>query len=406
MAFKRAALIATLLVAASATPLIVRQDASGSASGSGSDDTYELPNYVYDDGTLDITSLYEAAVIVPDNVPPPVITTEIIPIDPAAVMADVVDQAASQTDNSTTSSGSGSISKRATTQITPKWAGYSVCGTQLPTSGPLPAVDTPAGFSSDQNLYNIAMNAKTPAGFSRVFAGQTAVFQTYGTNAYLGNKRLETYNPQICADMCTSGQVKNCQSFDIYFERNPSIDLGKADLSKCNNPPSINRIGCQFFGIPPTLAGATSDGQIRGNYFRTAKAGSNAYTLPIDLKLINGTKPPQVFPNGKIDNQKGHGFLLAVTLFTVNPTPDPTFCYALAARRYGTKWQSFLTWSSLRNGVYVGQGCLIYKKAGYTSADANDGFQHGSSKKGEGDVRYTSAPALYYERDDSAKYKS
>ncbi|KAK0544091.1 hypothetical protein OC846_006016 [Tilletia horrida] len=382
MVFKRAALLASLLVAASATPLLVREEPVTS------------PNFVNQDGTIDLSSLFAAAAIKPDNVPPAIVSTHLVETNSAAIVADVAGQAAGQTDASSSDS-SDIYSKR---DVAPTWAGYATCGTQLATTGPLiNSPDTVAAFQADSGLNSTAMSANTPASFTLVYAGKNAVFQTPTANTYLGNLRLDGYDPQTCADQCVN-KVKNCQSFNIYYERNPSISMTGVDLSKCNNPPSITRIGCQFFGVPITPAGATSIGQFRGNYFKTAKAGSNAYSLPIPLTQIPGTKGPVLFPNGKIDNQLVAGLIAATTLLTVNPSPDPTYCYNLATQSYSSTWKSFLSYSLLRQGVYAGQGCLIYTAAGFNSSQANDKGQYGAVNQNEQDVYYTTSPAVYYER--------
>lgn len=53
-----------------------------------------------------------------------------------------------------------------------------------------------------------------------------------------------------------------------------------------------------------------------------------------------------------------------------------------------------------KNGVYVGQGCIVLKEAGFTSADARDAGQFGgkSSTYDETGVWFSSQPAYYYEK--------
>ncbi|KAK0557138.1 hypothetical protein OC844_005658 [Tilletia horrida] len=388
-----------MALAVSAVPFESRQDASSSSSGSagsGSSDA-SIP-FINDDGSIDISSLAAAAAIQPTIVPPPQIKTDIVDIDPDVVAAAVSDQADDQTAESPTVDASDASYKRdLVKRVNPTWQGYSVCGTQLPTSGPLVNnPDTPDAFRADQTLYGISKAAKTPYGFNRNYAGLTAVYETKQANAYLGNLRLQTYDPSICANSCQQ-DITGCQGFNIYFERTPSINMLGVDLTKCNNPPSITRIGCQFWGTALSIEGATNAGQLRGNYFKTARAGSNAYSIPFSPGPLDGATGPTPLP-GKISNKLAVGNLAGVVMFTQNPYADAQFCIDLANKSWGKSWRSFITWQSFRAGVYVGQGCIVYTKAGWTAADATDVGQYGAADKGEKNIYYSSAPTYYYER--------
>lgn len=54
---------------------------------------------------------------------------------------------------------------------------------------------------------------------------------------YLGYTTLTSYNTTQCAAAC--GKTNLCQSFNIYFERDPSVDPND---SSCYNPPSTTQI--------------------------------------------------------------------------------------------------------------------------------------------------------------------
>lgn len=54
---------------------------------------------------------------------------------------------------------------------------------------------------------------------------------------YLGYTTLKSYDTQQCANAC--GNTKLCQSFNIFFERDPSVDPND---SSCYNATSTTQI--------------------------------------------------------------------------------------------------------------------------------------------------------------------
>lgn len=66
----------------------------------------------------------------------------------------------------------------------------------------------------------------------------------------MGFTTLQTYDVQGCANQCSA--INGCASFNIYFERDPTVDPGQ----NCPNPPSTTTIKCVFWGGPVNAGNA------------------------------------------------------------------------------------------------------------------------------------------------------
>ena len=381
--------IALLLVAAGtivAAPQPQRRQVGHTAS------TYSIVSdsvaqYTAADGTLDIPALFaDSAVDTPIQAPPQAAATSVAV--PTASLASEIAQASRRA--VTTDEG---ILRRATS---PTWQGYPTCGPQLTGQSIYNPVVSPddsvSSFQSSSYLKQIAVTSDNPSGWTKVYQGLNGVAQATAASIFLGSKTLTSYDPQSCADMCT--KTKGCQSFNIYFERDPSIKMDGVDLTKCNNPPSVTTVGCQVYGAPITAKMATSTGQVRGNYFRTAKAGSNGYILalltPPSIDGYTGT----TFPNGVVDNKIGHPALISV--FNANSDAAasgfmPSLCASACTKKaacvsaqsraqascltsFSDSFQlqaGFDSAPQYADGQFQGTLCLLYSKV-FTSADAND----------------------------------
>lgn len=115
-------------------------------------------------------------------------------------------------------------------------ANSCVGGTAQPTgSGALTTPDTPDAFLANPAYSDAATGATTPAGYKLMFQnlnGSTSLYY------YMGYNTLASYDTGKCASMCNS--ISLCQSFNIYFERDPSVDPGSG--TGCSNPPSTTVI--------------------------------------------------------------------------------------------------------------------------------------------------------------------
>lgn len=129
--------------------------------------------------------------------------------------------------------------------------------------------DTDTAFLSDDYYSNAAKNAATPLGFNQIFTNTQASPNAPG---YAGFTLLDTYDVQKCADKCNA--ISGCTSFNIYFERDPSVD---PNSPTCSNPPSVTNIKCVWWTSVITPDQNVNNGQYRGQ-FHVVIAGSNGYT--------------------------------------------------------------------------------------------------------------------------------
>lgn len=108
-------------------------------------------------------------------------------------------------------------------------------------------------------------------------------------DSYLGFSLLKTYDVAGCAAKCNA--VNGCNSFNIYFERDPSKNPNDAS---CANPSSVVQIKCVTWGSAVTADNANNYGQWRGQ-FQVLVAGSNGYIkTAYATALANGFDPNNV----------------------------------------------------------------------------------------------------------------
>ncbi|MCJ1388116.1 hypothetical protein MMC18_000961 [Xylographa bjoerkii] len=138
-------------------------------------------------------------------------------------------------------------------------------------SGPVPSPDTASAFLADPDLQAMATNAATPYGYAQVFANLPASLSAAN---YMGLYTLTSYDPSQCQSRCD--QVTGCLAFNIYIERDPSVDPNAA---ACPNPPSYSNYKCTLWGAPVSAAEATNAGQYRDS-FQVVITASNGPSLP------------------------------------------------------------------------------------------------------------------------------
>jgi hypothetical protein len=90
--------------------------------------------------------------------------------------------------------------------------------------------DTAAAFSADTWYSAQAIAAQVPTGFVQTFSALTA---SNSADQYAGFTLMNSYDPSACAQQCSS--MSGCNSFNIYFERDPQYD---PSVAGCSNPPS------------------------------------------------------------------------------------------------------------------------------------------------------------------------
>jgi hypothetical protein len=98
----------------------------------------------------------------------------------------------------------------------------------------------------------------TPAGYTLAFQDLQASSQI---RRYLGYVNLDSYDVDECAAYCN--RKDNCVAFNIYYERDPTVDPNEA---LCPNPPSLTNIKCVRWGLPVSEDTAKNIGQRRGKY--------------------------------------------------------------------------------------------------------------------------------------------
>lgn len=128
------------------------------------------------------------------------------------------------------------------------------------------------------------MAAITPQGYVNTFKDLNA---STSANSYLTYETLTSYNVSGCAAFCDN--VDLCTAFNIYIERDPSLNPTSGDASNgtyCPNPASITNYKCSLWGSSIDASSATNYGTT-WDEFQVVIAGSNGYDK------INTTPPTQ-----------------------------------------------------------------------------------------------------------------
>lgn len=130
--------------------------------------------------------------------------------------------------------------------------------------------DSPESFLNWQPFKDKAIDAATPAkvpqGYSLAFSNLQASSQT---TSYLGVKTISQYDPIACASICD--QHPECIAFNLYFERDPSLDPNK---ETCPDPDSLTNIKCVRWGVHIDETTAKNTGERRGKHATYPRAHS------------------------------------------------------------------------------------------------------------------------------------
>ncbi|CZT20094.1 uncharacterized protein RCC_05951 [Ramularia collo-cygni] len=178
------------------------------------------------------------------------------------------------------------------------------CNAQPMGAGPAVQPDTAEAFTSFPGFSAAANAAQTPSGYKQVFKNLNAAYSGY---SYITYTNLNSYDPKACADACDA--YKGCSSFNVYFERDPTLAPGP----NCPNPPSTTNIRCALWGSAIDADGATNNGEYREK-FHVVITGSNGYTKPGAPIDVPPYYPPEKCPNGAIGD-KGKPWFLADHFF-------------------------------------------------------------------------------------------
>ncbi|KAG9943102.1 glycoside hydrolase, partial [Aureobasidium melanogenum] len=267
---------------------------------------------------------------------------------------------------------STALDKRAASTCVPQPTGISY------NSSP----DTASAFLADGYYSSVASAAPTPAGYINTFTNLQASNNAYG---YMGYQLLRTYDTQLCSQKCD--KINGCLSFNIYYERDPSVDPNDAS---CASPSSVVQIKCVFWGGPVLKSNALNAGQWRSE-FQVVIAGSNGYVNKTISPAAGYDEPVDLGDatiNAPLDCS-GHDTFMQSKFFTSGPY-DANLCasacsaqsaYNLAhppADGQPKTCQFFTTYLLYRNGIALGQTCSLYTMAWNTTYNTNKGYFYGN----------------------------
>ncbi|TDZ30003.1 hypothetical protein C8035_v003473 [Colletotrichum spinosum] len=240
-------------------------------------------------------------------------------------------------------------------------------------SGPTPTPDTDTAFLADPYFPNAALAASTPSGWFQTFQNLQGATSTA---SYITYKTYAAYNPSQCAADCTA--LTGCASFNIFFERSPSID----PADSCPTPSSTTVIKCSFWGVTIGPSTATNVGQNR-NKFHVVIAGSNGYQLQAPVYDVAGYNA--TFTNAATINAPTECNSYITYKAHVNQPYDPALCAAdCAAQRLettpfnGLTCRYFTTYTLVKNGIAQAQICALYSRSWDKSYATNTGYTSGS----------------------------
>ncbi|KAF2119872.1 hypothetical protein BDV96DRAFT_312591 [Lophiotrema nucula] len=199
--------------------------------------------------------------------------------------------------------------------------GLGDCSVMPVGEAPLPDVDTPTAFVTNDDYHEFANEAQTPEGYDLVFRNHNA---TVESPSYLGLWTIFDYDPDVCAEVCY--KQPTCKSFNLYISRDPSRDPGP----RCPNPPAVANFNCALYSEPFNATMVTNLGQKRppidpnGNDFLVKLKASNGYVQNGEAydhyyPLI-GYDGPQTLPGAvnASDVDQGEGQFIN----TLGPYPD------------------------------------------------------------------------------------
>lgn len=243
--------------------------------------------------------------------------------------------------------------------------------------------DTPTGFLADTTYSSASTNAVAPNGYSAApnFVNLQGSLSQIG---YLGLYTLTSYDPNLCKAKCEAN--KFCMGFDIYFERDPSLD---PNAQSCPNPASITNVKCTLYGYPVSGASATNKGQYRDS-FQVVITGSNGYNKFLTPAPQTNFTGPVALPaaiNAPLYN--GKDTYVGMKIFTSGPY-DPSLCAAAcqAQTAYDKATAAsdgsympcnfFNSYILSKNTVPQGTYCSFYSRVWDSSYATNTGQNRGS----------------------------
>lgn len=243
------------------------------------------------------------------------------------------------------------------------------CAIQPDGYGPKVTPDTVSAFMAYPEFHQNALTAPTPFNYTRVFQDLNA---STSANSYLGFYTLDSYNTTECAAHCDSTNL--CTSFNIYIERDPSLNptINTTDSTQnCPNPSSITNYKCSLWGSNIDNTSATNAGGWRDD-FQVVIVASNGYDKTNNT--VPATVPNYTAPTNCSSSaiSAGGSYWLGSSFF---PGPfDPSVCGIYAqvqtaknkqiAQQNGatsyTPCNMFNAYAVHKNGVPQGTYCSLF----------------------------------------------
>ncbi|KAI4120592.1 MAG: hypothetical protein LQ341_007525 [Variospora aurantia] len=261
------------------------------------------------------------------------------------------------------------------------------CRPLPPGSGPVSSPDTPEAFSANPAYSSLALNATTPDGYSSVMKNLDA---SLAATNYLSNSVLTSYDTLACASLCN--RVVECQAFNLYIERNPTLD---PNTVICPNPPSTTNFKCTLWGSIVSAAQATNRGYMSAS-FSVVIAGSNAYNKAAPPPSVPCYAGPTAF-GGAIQapkNALGQDTFLGNRFYaySADQAYNTSICAAYCSEvtgynsRHPAPDRSYKTcaffnpYSLTKNGVPSGFHCALFTDVWDASYGTNYGYTTGSDR--------------------------
>ena len=205
----------------------------------------------------------------------------------APASSSLTSSSAAVTSSASTQSTTSTSTKTSTSSVNVN----SACASQPVYYANQPSLSTTNDFLSYAGFYNTAISAIAPTNYTAIFIGYYAAVSQSG---YLGYQFLATYDVNACAAFCNS--VSSCAGFNIYHERDPSLNpVAGASSSSCPNPPPITSVVCAIYSTAPSADKATNIGEWRAS-FAVAISGSNAYAKTPNTAITSASSISTTYP--------------------------------------------------------------------------------------------------------------
>ncbi|KAF2225147.1 hypothetical protein BDZ85DRAFT_185791, partial [Elsinoe ampelina] len=229
-----------------------------------------------------------------------------------------------------------------------------------------PVVNTPRGFLVDTTLASTGTSATPPAGYTRTFSDQFG--SMFATN-YLTYYQLSAYDPASCSILCD--KTPGCQSFNIYFERDPVQDPGVS----CQDPTAGVTVRCALWGSQINAAQAQNIGEWRQQFMvvisasagyvkNTAPAPVSGFTGPVGLA---GAVNVNTINNNRVllaQNYQTGTYNVSVCAAQCTALTASNKAAAIAAGTYSyNACNYFNAFSVSNNGTKYGYYCGLYSDA-------------------------------------------